>query len=126
MACIFGLGIVYLVVYVSTFGFFPRGNKPLKRVEMIQRTIAQNLKMGDSPDRVIQFLGAQNLEQSTLIKPEFMRMGGRNYGNQNVVAAIKRHTAGSYLWVEDIEIVFVFDEKHELAKFDVFPIYTSF
>jgi len=126
MACVFGLGIAYLVVYVSTFGFFPRGNKPLKRVEAIQRNIAQNVRIGDSPDRVIQFLGAQNLEHSTLIKPEFMRRGGRDYGNQNVVTAIKRHTAPSYLWVEDIEIVFVFDEKHGLTKFDVFPIYTSF
>src|SRR5207253_2539310 len=32
MACISGLGFTYAIVYLSTCGFLPRGNKPLKRL----------------------------------------------------------------------------------------------
>jgi hypothetical protein len=55
-----------------------------------------------------------------------MLISGHDYAKQNVIAAIKRHVAGSLVWDEAIQIVFVFNEKHELTKLDLIPVYTSF
>jgi len=120
LACVFAFGFAY----IWTFGFFP--GKDLKRIRALQTLVAQSVKVGDPPDRVICFLDAQHLEHSTLMKPEAMRISGHDYGNQTVIAAIKRHVAGSLMWDEAVEFIFVFNEKHELTKFDVMPVYTSF
>ena len=120
LVCAFAFG----VAYTWTFGFFP--GKDLKRIRAFQTLVAQNVKVGDPPDRVIRFLDAQHLEHSALMKPEFMRISGHEYGNQNVIAAIQRHVARSLLWDEAVQFVFVFNESHELTKFDVMPVYTSF
>jgi uncharacterized protein YheU (UPF0270 family) len=114
----------YGFAYIRTFGFFP--GKDLKRIQALQLVVAQNVKPGDPPERVIRFLDAQQLEHSTLEKNDFMRISGHDYGNQNVITALKRHVASSLLWDEAVEFVFVFNEKHELAKFDVMPVFTSF
>ncbi len=119
MACISGLGFTYAIAYLSTCGFLPRGNKPPNRVEALQRLVVQNVKLGDSPDRVIQFLDGQHLEHSMLIKAEFEFM------HIGVIGAIKHHTAGSFLWNENIELVFAFNDEHELTRFDLIPTYTS-
>jgi hypothetical protein len=55
-----------------------------------------------------------------------LKRSGHDYAKQNVIAAIKRHVARSLMWDEALQIVFVFNEKHELTKFDVMPVYTSF
>ena len=69
------------------------------------------------------FLDAQHLDPSTLI----MSYGrGRDYSNQNVVVAVKRNTRLSLLQDEAIYLVFVFNDKGELVRWDVFPIYTGF
>ena len=96
------------------------------RVGTMQELVVQNLKIGTSSEQVIHFLDSQHLEHSEPMKPEFMRLGGHNYGNENVVAAIKRHTARALLWGEAIQIIFVFNEKHELTRFDVFPFTPHF
>ena len=116
--------LVFGFVYVWTFGFFP--GKDRKRTQVLRTLVAQNVRVGDSPDLVIRFLDAQGLDHSTLMKPEYMLISGHDYAKQNVIAAIKRHVARSLMWDEALQIVFVFNEKHELTKFDVMPVYTSF
>ena len=54
-----------------------------------------------------------------------MRYGSYNYSNQNVVVAVKRKTRVSLLQDEGIYLVFVFNDKDELVRWDVFPIYTG-
>lgn len=54
-----------------------------------------------------------------------MTLSGRHYGDEEVVLAIRRHGAGSLLWDEAIQYVFVFSEKHKLTRVDVFSVYTS-
>ena len=123
VGCLMGVLIVGFAA-VRTLGFFP--GEVEKRVEALQTLIGQNVRRGDPPERVISFLVGEHLEHSTLEKSEFMHINGHDYRNQIVIGAIKRQTAGSLLWREDIEIVFVFNEKHQLTKFDVIPVYTSF
>ena len=123
LTCLLGLGFAI----VGVFGAFSRrGSKPQKRVEAFQRLVSQNIKIGDTPQRVIEFLDAQHLEHAQLMKPDFMYISGHDYANQNVIEAIKRHTALGMFWDEAIQLVFVFNEKRELTRIDVLPVYTSF
>ena len=55
-----------------------------------------------------------------------MRFGNYNYSNQNVVVAVKRNTRVSLLTDEAIYLIFVFSDKDELVRYDVFPIYSGF
>ena len=87
--------------------------------------VSQNLKHGASVIQVRSFLDAQHLDPSKLIKPEVMRYGYYDYSNQNVVVAVKRNTQVSFLTSEAIYLVFVFNDKGELIRWDVFPIYTG-
>jgi hypothetical protein len=109
--------------YLRTFGFFP--GKDLKRIQALQTLVAQSVNVGDPPNRVIRFLDDHHLEHSTLMEHESMRISGHDYDNQNVITALKRDVASSLLWDEAVEFVFVFNEKHELTKFDVMPVYTA-
>jgi hypothetical protein len=60
------------------------------------------------------------------MKPEVMSYGrGHNFSNQNVVVAVKRNTWLSLLQSEAIYLVFVFNDRDELVRWDVFPIYTG-
>jgi hypothetical protein len=95
------------------------------RVETLQSLVSRSLDKGESSGQVISFLDVQHLEHSKLIKPEFMTLGVHNYGNQNVIVAIKRKTWVSILQTESIQLVFVFDESDRLVRFDVFPRYTG-
>ena len=77
-------------------------------------------RTGTSSAKVRSFLDAQHLDPSTLI----MSYGrGRDYSNQNVVVAVKRNTRLALLYGESIYLVFVFNDKDELIRWDVFPIY---
>jgi hypothetical protein len=95
------------------------------RIEVIQNIVSQNLKSGASSEQVMRFLDGQHLEHSRLVKPEFMRFDGHNYGNRNVIVAIKRNTRRSLLQTESIQLVFVFNDNREMLRFDVFPVYTG-
>lgn len=55
-----------------------------------------------------------------------MSMHGHDYANRSLIVAVKRYSARALLWKEMIYLVFVFDENHKLARYDVFPVYESF
>jgi hypothetical protein len=87
--------LAFGVIYVWTFGFFP--GKDLKRTQALRTLVAQNVRIGDSPELVIRFLDAQHLDHSTFMKPEYMLISGHDYSKQNVIAAIKRNVVRSLL-----------------------------
>jgi len=117
------LGIFLLCLLV--LGYFAFFGIQTTRIETLRSIISQNLKQGASSAQVRSFLDAQHLDPSNLIKPEAMRYGSYNYSNQNVVVAVKRNTRVSLLQHEAIYLVFVFNDKDELVRWDVFPIYTG-
>ena len=91
------------------------------RIEALQSLVSQNLKNGASSGEVMSFLDVQHLEHTRLSKPEFTQLGG----NQSVIAAIKRNTWIGLPQKESIHLVFVFNESHELVRFDLYPVYTG-
>jgi hypothetical protein len=118
------LGI--LLVCLLVLGYFAFFGIRTTRTETLQRTISQNLKQGVSSAKVRRFLDAQHLDPSNLMKPDVMYYGnGHDYSHQNVVVAVKRNTGLSLLQSEAIYLVFVFNDKDELVRWDVFPIYTG-
>ena len=117
------LGIFLLCLLV--LGYFAFFGIQTTRIETLRSIISQNLKQGASSAQVRSFLDAQHLDPSNLIKPEAMRYGSYNYSNQNVVVAVKRNTRVSLLQHEAIYLVFVFNDKDELVRWEVFPIYTG-
>jgi hypothetical protein len=117
------LGIFLLCLLA--LGYFAFFGIQTTRIETIRSTISQNLKHGASSAQVRRFLDSQHLDPSNVIKPEAMRYGSYNYSNQNVVVAVKRNTRVSLLQHEAIYLVFVFNDKDELVRWDVFPIYTG-
>lgn len=109
LACICGAGLALI----------SRWNNPTRRVGALQNLVRQNVKVGDSPDKVIRFLDAQHLERSELMKPEVMNVNRHDYGNQNVIVAIKRHTGSPFSWDESISLVFAFNDQRELVRFEL-------
>jgi hypothetical protein len=91
----------------------------------IQNLVKQHVQIGMSPDEVIQFLDSQKLEHSPLWKPDQWISGPHNYSNLLVIQAIKRRTMESFFSYENIELMFVFNDKHELERFDIFPTVTG-
>ena len=119
---ILGISLVCLLLlgYIAFFGI------RTTRIETLRSTISQNLKQGASPAQVRSFLDAQHLDPSNLIKPEVMSYGrDHNFSKQNVVVAVKRNTWQSLLQSEAIYLVFVFNDRDELVRWDVFPVYTG-
>ena len=117
------LGILLACLLLGYYAFF---GIRTTRIETLESTISQNLKQGTSSAKVRSFLDAQHLDPSNLMKPQIMSYGrGRDYSNQNVVVAVKRNTRLALLYGESIYLVFVFNDKDELIRWDVFPIYTG-
>ncbi len=115
-----------VLAYVAIFGMRrTRAGNVQNRVEILQNLVSQNLRMGASSEQVTSFLDVQHLEHSKLTKSEFMRFNSHNYANENVIVAIKRNTWVEMWQKESIQLVFVFNEKGELVRFDVFPVYTG-
>jgi hypothetical protein len=115
------LGMLLACLLLGYYAFF---GIRTTRVETLESTVSQNLKQGTSSAKVRSFLDAQHLDPSNLIKPRIMSYGhGRDYSNQNVVVAVKRNTRLALLYGESIYLVFVFNDKDELMRWDVFPIY---
>lgn len=108
-----------VAAYLATFGI------RTARVETFRNLVSKNLKVGASSDQVAAFLDSQHLEHSGMIKPTIMGLGGHDYPGENVIVAIRRGTWRNVLQTESIEFVFVFSEKRELVRFDVFPVYTG-
>ena len=96
------------------------------RIETIRGIVQKNIRAGETPQEVIDFLKGQNLDPCGLIQPEIMHLGrGHDSGGQNIVVAVKRYSARALLWREAIYLVFVFDGNRELLRYDVFPICES-
>ena len=109
------LSCLLALAFLAFFGI--RGT----RIEALQSLVSQNLKNGASSGQVMSFLEVQHLEHTRLSKPEFTQLGG----NQSVIEAIKRNTWIGLLQKESIHLVFVFNESHELVRFDLYPVYTG-
>ena len=116
----FGLSLLLGLTYFCIFGF------RTTRVESIQRLTSQNVHVGATPEAVIRFLGARDLEPSPLFRPEAMSMNGHHYSGQSIVVGVKRYSARGLIWKEAIYLVFVFDQNQKLVRYDVFPAYDSF
>ena len=115
-----GLVLALVLAYVAAFGL------RTTRLPAVQSLVTKNVKIGASPDEILHFLDNQQLEHSQLIRPEAMHIGpGHDYANLPIIVAIKRRTMQSLFVYESIEIVFVFDERNELKRFDVIPILTG-
>ena len=113
------VGVVVALVSLAVFGF------RTTRVETIRRQVNERVPVGASPDDVLRFLDGEHLDHSELRRPEVMYVGGRYYDGTLLVWASKRGTWRSLLQREDVEVIFVFDESHKLARIDVFPVYTG-
>jgi tetratricopeptide (TPR) repeat protein len=109
------LSCLLALAFLAFFGIRRTG------IEALQSRVSQNLKNGASSGQVMSFLDVQQLEHTRLIKAEFTQLGG----NQNVIEAIKRNTWIGLLQKESIRLVFVFNESHELVRFDLYPVYTG-
>jgi len=109
------LSCLLALAFVAFFGIRRTG------IEALQSLVSQNLKNDASSGQVMSFLDVQHIEHTRLSKPEFTQLGG----NQNVIEAIKRNTWIGLPQKESIHIVFVFNESHELVRFDLYPVYTG-
>jgi hypothetical protein len=105
-------------------GYFANYGIRTTRPETLKRLVAQNVKIGASPDDVIRFLDEQHLEHSPLRRTSGSSEG-KTYGDVPMIGAIKRRTWRSLLMFESIQIVFIFDENNHLVKFDLRPVYTG-
>jgi len=115
----------FCLLWLIALGYFTFFGIRTTRIETLRTIVSQNLKQGSSSTQVRGFLDAQRLNPSPLIKPEFMGYGRYTYDKQNVIVAVKRNTWVSLLQHEAIYLVFVFNDKDELVRWDVFPIYTG-
>jgi len=109
------LSCLLALAFLAFFGIRRTG------IEALQSLVSQNLKNDASSGQVMSFLDVQHIEHTRLSKPEFTQLGG----NQNVIEAIKRNTWIGLPQKESIHIVFVFNESHELVRFDLYPVYTG-
>ena len=116
---IVGSLVVLTLAYFTVYGL--RTTRP----ESLRRQIAQNVKVGSSPDDVIRFLNSQHLEHSSLLRLSEFETLRRTYGDAPLILARKRRTLQAWWGFESIQIIFVFDESNRLLKFDLHPEYTA-
>jgi hypothetical protein len=118
--------LVCILLACLLLGYYAFFGIRTTRIGTLESTISQNLEHGASSAKVRSFLDAQRLAPSNLMKPQILSYGrGHDYSNQNVIVAVKRNTTQSLLYNESIYLVFVFNDKDELTRWDVFPIYTG-
>jgi len=115
-ACVLG---VILLGYLAFCGV------RTTRIETIRTQAIQSLATGASFDEVAHFLDAKHFEHSELIRPEAMFAHGKSYDDNWVVIAVRRGRWRSMLQREDVQLIFVFDEGHQLERTDVFPVCTG-
>lgn len=114
------LAVVVGAAYFAIFGI------RTTHLETLQQVVQKSVRIGESPQDVIDFLKGQNLDPSDLIRPQAMHLGGHDYAVQNIVVAVKRYSARALLWKEMIYLVFVFDGDRKLVRYDIFSLYDSF
>jgi hypothetical protein len=120
ISMIVSLAVLACSTYFATFGIRTTDTKSLREC------VEKDIRIGESPRQVIDYLRAQNFDPSDLIRPQVMHIGGHDYAGQSIVVAVKRNSARALLWKEMVYLVFVFDGDHKLARYDVFPVYQSF
>jgi hypothetical protein len=109
--------------YWRTLGFFAR-DAAIAKVQSIQNLVNHNIKPGDSPETVYQFLDGQRIGYSRLDK-NMAFLAGHDYRYENTVMATERDIAGSSLVTESLQIIFVFDDQRKLARIDFVPQFTG-
>jgi hypothetical protein len=117
------LGTCLLFLLVG--GYFANYGVRTTRPETLRRLVAQNVKIGDSPQEVMSFLDARHLEHSEIRRTSDYSHLREIYGDVPMIVTIKRRTWRSLLMYESIQIVFVFDDNNRLVKFDLNPVYTG-
>jgi uncharacterized membrane protein (Fun14 family) len=118
--------VLICLVCASVLAYFAISGVRTVRVEDLKNLVERNIKIGASPDAVRQFLVGQGLDPSPLRREPEASYGGRKYGNFPVIVVLKRNTARTLMTREDVQIIFVFSEKNELVRFDLFPVFTGF
>jgi hypothetical protein len=113
------LAILAGTAYLAIFGI------RTTRIQNLQEMVERDVRTGQSPREIIDFLKRQDLNPSELMRPQVMHIGGHDCAEQNIVVAVKRNSAGALLWKEMIYLVFVFDGDDKLTRYDVFPVYRS-
>jgi hypothetical protein len=113
------LGGVLVLIYLSVFG------ARLRPVESLRALVEQNVKPGATPESVRQFLDSKGLDHSPLEREPDASYSGHKYGNSPIIVVLKRNTARTILTREDTYVIFVFSEKDELLRIDIFPVFTG-
>jgi hypothetical protein len=92
----------------------------------LERRISESVRVGARPEQVLQFLDGEQIEHSGLDRLGEFDSDTRFYAlGSPVIRAIKRHTASGLLGFQSLQVVFLFNEKAELVRFDVRPVYTA-
>jgi hypothetical protein len=92
----------------------------------LEKVIGENVQIGTSPQRVVDFLNGRHLEHTNLERLGQYDSDSRYYPvGTLMIRAIKRHTASGVFGFQSLQIIFVFGENHELVRFDVKPVYTA-
>jgi len=92
----------------------------------LEQLVAHNVRTGERPALVIQFLDHEHLEHSRLERLQEMDSDKRYYSvGTPIIRAIKRRTATGLLGFQSMQVVFVFNENDELVRFDIRPVYTA-
>ena len=119
------LGVIAFFIFLAAVVYFAIFGIRTTRAETLQLLVQNNVRVGESAESVIQFLGRQKLDPSDVVQPQVLHIGGHDYAGQRIVLAVKRHSASALVWRESIYLVFVFDENRKLVRYDVFPVYDS-
>jgi hypothetical protein len=117
------VGVFVLLLLVA--GYFANYGIRTTRPENLRELIEKNVKIGDSPETVIDFLDRHQLEHGPIRRTSEYRGLRSKYGDAPMIGAIKRRTWRSLLMYESIQIDFVFDKDGRLQKFDLHPVYTG-
>jgi hypothetical protein len=117
------LALYFLPGSVSAWFLYGMRQYPQRALE---RTISGRVRVGASPEQVLQFLDGEHLEHGGLERLGEFDSDNRFYGlGTPVIRAIKRHTAQGLMGFQSLQVVFQFNEKAELVRFDVRPVYTA-
>ncbi len=122
-AALLAVGAIAFVVYWRTLGFFPRRDAAAK-VEYVEALVNDNIKLGDSLDAVSRALQKLRVSYAPLA-PYEANFGGREYHSANAIVAIECNVGSSSLVVEDLQVIFLFDDQLKLASIHFEPIMTG-
>ena len=92
----------------------------------LSKSIAHNVAVGVTPDEVIRFLDAAQMEHGSYERLTEFDFDTRYYPiGTPIIRAMKRRTAVGLIGFQSLQVVFAFDERGQLSRLDVRPIYTA-